>query len=64
MKKEFISKIMNNAIYGAATNHGAYTYKANVFTGEIFRCRRGDEEREWIANDGNVSGAWTLVANA
>ena len=46
MKKEFIGKIMNNAIYGAATNHGAYTYKANVFTGEIFRCRRGDENRE------------------
>lgn len=64
MKKEFIGKIMNNAIYGAPTNQGAYTYKANVFTGEIFRCRRGDENREWIANDGNVSGAWTLVANA
>ena len=64
MKKEIISKIMNNAIYGAATNHGAYTYQANVFTGEIFRCRRGDENREWIDNDSRVSGAWTLGAHA
>jgi len=42
----------------------AAVYKANVFTSEIFRCRRGDENREWIDNAGNVSGAWTLVAHA
>ena len=64
MKTTFIQSIIENSRCGITTYHGSYAYKANVHTGEILRCRRGDEDREWIDNDGNVFGAWTLVAHA
>ena len=65
MKKATIERIINNAAYNRAdTVIGKYTYRFDVNTGVISRCLTDDIGREWIDNDGRVSGAWVPVAHA
>ena len=42
---------------------GKYTYKVNLNTGEILRCKTEDIGREWIDNEGRRFSAWEVVAH-
>ena len=57
--KLFEKVIMAN---GNTVYHGKYAYKLNIWTGDITRCKRGDENRQWIDTDGNIISAWEIVA--
>lgn len=61
MSLKFKQKIMNNAINGKYTVHGKYTYKLCKYTGNIWRCPVGMENREWINFEGEIKTAWKLV---
>lgn len=41
---------------------GKYTYKADLNTGVIIRCKTEDIGREWIDNEGRRYSAWVVVA--
>lgn len=59
MKQETKERIYRNVIKGCAnTCIGRYAYGIHAYTGEIMRCKRGDEEREWISDDGERHSAW------
>lgn len=61
MTIKFKQKIMNNAINGKNTVHGKYTYKLCKYTGNIWRCPVGSEDRQWILDNGEIRTAWKLV---
>lgn len=58
MKAQTKERIYRNALNGIYTRIGRYTYGVHAYTGEILRCRRGDEDREWIGGDGERYSAW------
>lgn len=64
MKKTTIQKIIDAATRNQTVTIGAYTYKANLHTGEILRCKTADLGRMWIDNNGNRTTAWMVVAQA
>ena len=41
---------------------GRYTYMANIWTGEILRCKTENVGREWIDHEGNHITGWEVVA--
>lgn len=61
MTIKFKQKIINNAINGKNTVHGKYTYKLCKYTGNIWRCPVGSEDRQWILDNGEIVTAWKLV---
>lgn len=60
MQKQTIDRIVNNA--PTNTVIGACTYKFDVNTGEIMRCKTEDLGREWISSDGERKDGWKTVA--
>lgn len=62
MKKTTIDRIRTNASLNRKTVIGAYTYTANLYTGEIFRCKTADIGRRWIDTDDNQRDGWTRIA--
>ena len=63
MKQTTIDKIIRNAVENRIdTVIGKYTYRFNVNTGKISRCKTEDIGRMWIDTDGNRSDAWVVVA--
>lgn len=71
MKQTTIDKIIRETGNGVYSNNdfgfkgtviGRYTYRFNVNTGEIIRCKTEDIGRMWIDADGNRSDAWDVVA--
>lgn len=65
MKKTTITKIIDNqAMHNRRTVIGRYTYKADLNTGEILRCKTEDIDRMWIDHEGNQFGPWEVVAYA
>lgn len=63
MKKETINKIVKNAENGTRTIIGRYTYRADLNTGEIMRCKTEDLGREWLDDMGRFFSAWETVCN-
>lgn len=63
MKKSTIDRIISNANDRRATVIGQYTYKANLNTGEILRCKTEDLGREWLQTDGTQTSGWEVVAH-
>ena len=64
MKNETIKRIIKATACNETVTIGAYTYKANLHTGEILRCKTADIGRMWIDSDGNRTTAWKVVAQA
>ena len=64
MKKSTIGRIIDNTNDRRATVIGRYTYKADLNTGEILRCKTEDLGREWLQPDGAQTSAWEVVAHA
>ena len=64
MKDTTIKRIIKAACSNETVKIGSYTYKANLHTGEILRCKTSDIGRMWIDRDGNRTTAWEVVANA
>lgn len=64
MKKSTIDRIISNANDRRATVIGRYTYKANLNTGEILRCKTEDLGREWLQTDSTQTSGWEVVAHA
>lgn len=64
MKKSTIDRIISNTNDRRATVIGRYTYKANLNTGEILRCKTEDLGREWVQTDGAQTSGWEVVAHA
>ena len=63
MKQTTIEKIIRNAVENRAdTVIGKYTYRFNVSSGKISRCKTEDIGRMWIDAEGNRSDAWVVVA--
>lgn len=63
MKQTTIDKIIRNAVENRIdTVIGKYTYRFNVNTGKIIRCKTEDIGRMWIDAEGNRSDAWVVVA--
>ena len=60
MKQTTIEKIIREA--GAVI--GRYTYRFNVNTGDITRCKTEDIGHAWIDYDGNRRDGWTVIAHA
>ena len=60
MKESTIRRITNAGENG--TIIGRYTYRYNVWTGEISRCLTDDVGRQWIDCDGHITNAWVVVA--
>lgn len=64
MKNTTIQKIIEAATRNQTVTIGAYTYKANLHTGEILRCKTSDIGRTWIDSNSNRTTAWAVVAQA
>ena len=63
MKQTTIDKIIRNAVENRIdTVIGKYTYRFNVNSGKISRCKTEDIGRMWIDAEGNRSDAWVVVA--
>lgn len=63
MKQTTIDKIIRNAVESRIdTVIGKYTYRFNVNSGKISRCKTEDIGRMWIDTEGNRSDAWVVVA--
>lgn len=63
MKQTTIDKIIRNAVENRVdTVIGKYTYRFNVNSGKISRCKTEDIGRMWIDNEGTRSDAWVVVA--
>ena len=63
MKQTTIDKIIRNAVENRIdTVIGKYTYRFNVNSGKISRCKTVDIGRMWIDAEGNRSDAWVVVA--
>lgn len=63
MTKTTIDRIRNAAYNRSTVVIGKYTYKADLNTGAILRCKTADVGREWIDNEGRRSSAWVVVAH-
>ena len=61
MKEATIARIKEAAYYNRSIVIGKYTYKANLNTGDIMRCKTDDIGREWLTWDGRVRSAWEVV---
>jgi hypothetical protein len=64
MKNTTIQKIIEAATRNQTVTIGAYTYKADLNTGEISRCLTSDVGRVWIDSNGNRTTNWKVVAHA
>lgn len=62
MKKAFVNRIINAE--GSTVKAGRYSYRLNVWTGDIIRCPSEDVGRMWITWDGRQVDAWEVVAHA
>lgn len=60
MKESTIKRITNSGKNG--TIIGRYTYRYNVWTGEISRCLTDNVDLQFIDCDGNITNAWSVVA--
>ena len=49
---------------GRAVVIGRYSYRLNVWTGDIYRALTEDVGRMWITWDGRQVDAWEVVAHA
>lgn len=63
MKQSTINRIKIAAYHNQTLAIGKYTYKADLNTGDILRCKTDDIGREWIDNDGSCFSAWEVVAH-
>lgn len=63
MKESTIKRIIKAAYYYEDVIIGAYTYRADLQTGKIFRCKTSDIGRMWIDSNGNRTTAWKVVAH-
>ena len=52
------------AAEGRTVKHGRYSYRLNVWTGDIYRALTEDIGRMWITWDGRQVDAWETVARA
>ena len=65
MKQTSIDKIIRNAVENRIdTVIGKYTYRFNVNTGDITRCKTDDIGRMWFDCEGNRCDGWEVVAHA
>lgn len=63
MTKATINRIRNAAYNRSTVVIGKYTYKADLNTGDVLRCKTDDIGREWIDNEGRRFSAWEVVAH-
>lgn len=61
MSIKFKLQIVNNAMNGKYTVRGKYTYRLCKWTGNVWRCPVGFEDRQWILDNGEIKTAWKLV---
>ncbi len=61
MTIKFKLQIVNNAMNNKYTTRGKYTYRLCKWTGNIWRCPVGSEDRQWILDNGEIKTAWKLV---
>lgn len=65
MKQTSIDKIIRNAVENRIdTVIGKYTYRFDVNTGDITRCKTDDIGRAWLDYEGNRCDGWEVVAHA
>lgn len=65
MKRTSIDKIIRNAVENRIdTVIGKYTYRFDVNTGDITRCKTDDIGRAWLDYEGNRCDGWEVVAHA
>ena len=63
MKKSTINRIRDAAQIGRTVIIGRYTYRANLYTGEISRCKTDDVGREWLTWDGQRITRWEVIGH-
>lgn len=59
MKMSFKFRVY--AAYPNYITHGKYSYKLNIWSKEIMRCKAGDEQKMYIDHEGIQSFAWEMV---
>lgn len=63
MKQTTIERIKEAAYVNSSIVIGKYTYKANLNTGDVLRCKTDDIGREWIDSEGRRFSAWEVVGH-
>jgi hypothetical protein len=61
MTQTTIDRIHNAALLGSTIVIGRYTYKQDLNTGIIWRCKTDNIGRRWINSDGRQYDAWERV---
>ena len=64
MKEATIKRIIKAAYYYEDVIIGAYTYRADLQTGDILRCKTSDIGTVWITPEGKRITGWKVVAHA
>lgn len=63
MKQCTIERIKEAAYANSTLVIGKYTYKADLNTGNILRCKTENINRQWITNEGQAVSDWQVVAH-
>ena len=64
MKESTIKRIIKAACNYEDVIIGAYTYRADLHTGHILRCKTSDLGKVWITPEGKRITGWKVVAQA
>lgn len=46
---------------GKIVRHSRYSYRLNLKSWSVERCLTGDENRQWLTNDGDIVTAWVEI---
>ena len=63
MKITIRDRLLDRASDDFCVRIGRYYYRADMNTGEIFRCHENDMGRRWVRPDGSQIDGWRVVGS-